>query len=76
MAIAERLGHEGAKVVISSRNEANVHEGVRSLVKSGLNSKQVTGCICHVTNSEDRERLLRTTMKHFGRVDILVNNAG
>jgi dehydrogenase/reductase SDR family protein 4 len=70
------LGHEGAKVVISSRKSGNVEEGIKSLLESGLNKSQVHGCVCHVASNEDRTKLLAETLKRFGRVDILVNNAG
>jgi len=75
-AIAERLGHEGAKVVISSRNDKNVQESVQNLVNLGLDSRNVCGCVCHVAKKEDQQLLLETTLNRFGRVDILVNNAG
>ena len=76
LAIAERLGHEGAKIVVSSRKEENVQEGMKCLLKSGLKNSDICGCTCHVSKIEDRQKLLETTLKRFGKVDILVNNAG
>ncbi|KAI6234058.1 Dehydrogenase/reductase SDR family member 4 [Aphelenchoides fujianensis] len=40
-AIAERLAHEGASVMISSRNQKNVDEAVRSLEESGISRPAV-----------------------------------
>jgi dehydrogenase/reductase SDR family protein 4 len=42
-AIAERLGHEGAKLVISSRGEENVNKAVERLVSGGLAQANVCG---------------------------------
>jgi dehydrogenase/reductase SDR family member 4 len=42
----------------------------------GMNGALFCRCSCHVANAEDRQRLLQTTLEHFGRVNILVNNAG
>ncbi|KOB71892.1 Short-chain dehydrogenase, partial [Operophtera brumata] len=58
-AIAQRLGSEGAAVVISSRKEANVEKAVKSLQNEGIT---VEGVVCHAT-------------KKFGGLDILVSNA-
>ncbi|TKR67000.1 hypothetical protein L596_023217 [Steinernema carpocapsae] len=74
LAIAERLGHEGAAVVISSRKEANVNEALEYLKRGGL--QKVEGIVCHVGNAEHRERFVKFTLEKFGKIDILVNNAG
>jgi len=72
LAIAERLGHEGAHVVISSRKQTQVDNAVQSLQKQGLS---VFGMVCHVANKDDRKRLLEKTVDKFGGIDILVSNA-
>lgn len=71
-AIAERLGQEGAKVVVSSRKEQNVSKAVTELSKSGLD---VTGVTCHVANGADRRALFEKAVEKFGGIDILVSNA-
>jgi len=53
-AIAERLGHEGAHVIISSRKQEQVTSAVQNLEKQGIS---VTGLVCHVGNRDDRKRL-------------------
>lgn len=55
-AIARQLGHDGAKVVVSSRKEANVVKAVNALEKEGLT---VTGIMCHVGKSDHRTRLVQ-----------------
>ncbi|KAE9556037.1 hypothetical protein FO519_000783 [Halicephalobus sp. NKZ332] len=76
LAIAERLGHEGAKVVISSRKQEHVDESLDVLIKSGLSKNNVVGIVCHVGKKEDRQKLIDFTLKTFGKINILVNNAG
>lgn len=71
-AIAERLGHEGAHVVVSSRRQKQVDSAVEALKEQGLS---VHGLTCHVGNKEDRKRLIEETVKRFGGIDILVSNA-
>lgn len=71
-AIAERLGQEGAKVVISSRKEQNVAKAVSQLTKSGLD---VVGVKCHVANADDRKALFEKAVEKYGGIDILVSNA-
>ena len=73
LAIAERLAAEGAKVVISSRKEANVVNAVSLLKSKGLNG--IHGIKCHVGSAEDRAKLFQTAIDTFGGVDILVSNA-
>ncbi|ETN65951.1 short-chain dehydrogenase [Anopheles darlingi] len=71
-AIAERLGQEGAKVVISSRKQQNVDRAVSDLQKAGL---EVTGIKCHVANAADRQALFNHAASKYGGIDILVSNA-
>lgn len=71
-AIAERLGQEGAKVVVSSRKEQNVAKAVDRLSKAGLD---VVGIKCHVANSGDRKALFEKAVEKYGGIDILVSNA-
>ncbi|XP_038223289.1 dehydrogenase/reductase SDR family member 4 [Zerene cesonia] len=71
-AIAQRLGNEGASVVISSRKEENVNKATENLRKDGI---QVEGVVCHVGNEEQRRKLFDVAKRKFGGIDILVSNA-
>ncbi|XP_071450942.1 dehydrogenase/reductase SDR family member 4 [Hetaerina americana] len=71
-AIAKRLADEGASVVVSSRKEKNVQDAVRKLSQEGLS---VDGVVCHVSKSEDREKLFKRAIEKFGGIDILISNA-
>lgn len=73
LAIAKKLGFEGAKVVVSSRKQQNVDEAVKLLKSQGLND--VFGVTCHVAKESDRKKLFEETVNKFGGIDILVSNA-
>lgn len=72
LAIARRLGQDGAKVMVSSRKQENVDKTVKALKSENLN---VAGVVCHVGKSEDRSKLIEQTVSQFGGIDILVSNA-
>jgi dehydrogenase/reductase SDR family protein 4 len=72
LAIARRLAQDGAKIVISSRKQANVSQTVQQLTSEGLTAH---GVVCHVSKSEDRKNLFNEAITKFGGVDILVSNA-
>lgn len=65
------MAEDGAKVVISSRKEANVQKALNELQKYG----NVHGIKCHVGNKEDRQKLFEETIKKYGKLNILVSNA-
>ncbi|KAF8391614.1 hypothetical protein HHK36_023920 [Tetracentron sinense] len=58
--IAERLGLEGASVVISSRKQNNVNEAVEKLRARGI---QVLGVVCHVSHAQQRKNLIEKTVQ-------------
>ncbi|KAK3586741.1 hypothetical protein CHS0354_014772 [Potamilus streckersoni] len=72
LAIARRLGQDGAKVMVSSRKLTNVDKAVQELKAEKLT---VAGTVCHVSKAEDRQKLIQATLSTFGGIDILVSNA-
>ncbi|XP_057795001.1 short-chain dehydrogenase/reductase SDRA-like [Salvia miltiorrhiza] len=70
--IAERLGLEGAAVVISSRRQPNVDEAVEKLKNQGI---EVMGLVCHVSNAQHRKDLIKNTIQKYGKLDVVVCNA-
>jgi dehydrogenase/reductase SDR family protein 4 len=70
--IAERLGLEGASVVVSSRRQKNVDEAVESLRARGI---EVLGVVCHVSNAQQRKNLIDKTLQRYGKIDVIVSNA-
>ncbi|XP_018010889.1 dehydrogenase/reductase SDR family member 4-like [Hyalella azteca] len=73
LAIAKRMGQEGARVVVSSRRSHNVERAVQEMHDLGL--KDVLGVQCNVGKPEDRHNLIDQAVCKWGGVDILVTNA-
>ncbi|XP_074592546.1 tropinone reductase homolog At5g06060-like [Curcuma longa] len=72
-AIVEELARFGAAVHTCARNEAELKESVQKWKDQKL---QVTGSVCDVSSSEERENLIHEVNAVFnGKLNILVNNA-
>jgi NAD(P)-dependent dehydrogenase (short-subunit alcohol dehydrogenase family) len=72
LAIAERLGALGAKLVVGSRNSVHLENGNAALRRAGLDPLTVQ---VDVRQPEQVDEMVARTLRHFGRIDILVNNA-
>ncbi|MEC4176892.1 SDR family oxidoreductase [Adlercreutzia sp. R7] len=72
-ATAELFAKEGAKVVVSGRNEELGVKLVESIKADGGEAMFVR---TDVTVPEDMENLVAKTVEQYGTIDILVNNAG
>ncbi|WAR12063.1 DHRS4-like protein [Mya arenaria] len=68
LAIARRLGQDGASVMVSSRKQDNVSRTVEQLKSENL---QVEGMVCHVGKAEDRTSLIQQTVSKFGGLDFV-----
>lgn len=73
LAAARALVSAGARVVISSRSQADCERVAESLVQEGF---EAIGLACDVSNSGALDRLVARTEQRWGRIDILVCNAG
>lgn len=71
--VAIRLVQEGAKVVITGRNEEKLIKAAREIDATGQNVSFFAGDIALPTTST---QLVEYTTEKFGGVDILINNAG
>jgi len=72
-AIAERLGSEGASVVLFDLNQQPLEEAVGKLKGAGISAYM------HVVDVTDRSALKKVfekVFKRFGRLDVLVQSAG
>src|SRR5215469_8238180 len=72
-AIARGLAGAGASVMLCSRTEAELERIRSEIVRAGGKAHAI------VADTSDRascQRLIDSTVAHFGRVDVLVNNAG
>merc|ERR1719264_669935 len=70
----ERFLLEGAKVVVSSRKEANVQKTVDSL-RSKYGAERVSGVVCHIAEAGAREALFSHVKGLHGGMDVFVSNA-
>ncbi|TAL95971.1 MAG: SDR family oxidoreductase [Paraburkholderia sp.] len=71
--IAEALGEQGARVMLSARKADELDEAARHLHSRDIDAAWIAAdgaCEAHIT------RLADETLAAFGHVDILVNNAG
>lgn len=71
--IAERLGREGARVVIVDMNGETAEQASKSLGERGIAAEVVIG---DVGDEDTARRAARIAADRWGRIDILVNNAG
>lgn len=73
-AIAERLGKEGASVVVNYASDKAGAERVAKQIET--NGGKALVVKADVSKKEDISKLFGETTLRFGKVDILVNNAG
>lgn len=71
--IAERLGSEGASVVMVDMNGEAAEQASKSLGERGIAAEVVVG---DVGDEDTARRAARIAADRWGRIDILVNNAG
>ena len=72
-AIALRLADEGVRVSVADIDGASAVRVVDAIEAGGARGLALT---IDVSRKMDAERMVRDTVRHFGRLDILVNNAG
>ena len=72
-ATAELFAKEGAKVVVTGRNEERAQAVVDEIKGNGGEAIYV---IVDASDDEDCKKIFDATIEAFGTVDILVNNAG
>jgi 3-oxoacyl-[acyl-carrier protein] reductase len=73
-AIAEALAAEGARVVISSRNQEEIDRAAREIGMA--HGAEVIGVAADVTDPGAAGHLVTIAVQRFGGLDILVNNSG
>jgi 3-oxoacyl-[acyl-carrier protein] reductase len=73
-AIATALSAEGAKVIIGSRDEAELNKTAAEI--TGLTGNEVIAIGVDVSDGEKVKRFITAAAGKFGHIDILLNNAG
>jgi NAD(P)-dependent dehydrogenase (short-subunit alcohol dehydrogenase family) len=79
-AIAEEFAKEGASVVVTARSSNEQPGKLPGTLEETAAAVEAAGgkalsIVADLTSEEDRERIVREAVEHFGRIDILVNNA-
>lgn len=72
-AAAKEFAKAGAKVVLSARSDMAIEEIAQEIMTAGGTAVATP---CDVSNYNDVENLVTSTVELFGPPDILVNNAG
>jgi len=89
-ALAVRAAQQGARVVLAARRKdrlADVAAAATDVFRSGSEDQQAAHgfppdapvCLaisCDVTNRNEAEGLIHSTVRTYGRIDVLLNNAG
>jgi NADP-dependent 3-hydroxy acid dehydrogenase YdfG len=72
-AIAEKLGHAGARVYLAGRTLSAMEESKRRIEKDGGRADVLTLDVRDITQVQE---LVRRAVRETGRLDVMVNNAG
>lgn len=73
-AVAIALAAEGAKVIVNYARSLEAAEAVVEEIKAG--GGEAIALLGDVSQEEDVNNLIQTTLDKWGRIDVLVNNAG
>lgn len=72
-ATAELFAKEGAKVIVTGRNEKRAQEVVDKIKSDGFEAMYV---LADTSKVEDAKTIVEKAMEAYGTIDILFNNAG
>lgn len=71
--MAEALAEQGAKIVLSSRKQADLDDAVAHLKARGF---EATAIAADLSDANSIKPLVDETLARLGHIDILINNAG
>ncbi|BBB60962.1 gluconate 5-dehydrogenase [Undibacterium sp. KW1] len=71
--MAEALGEQGAKVVLSSRKQSDLDEAVAHLKSRGIDASAIAA---DLSKEAAVQPLVDEALARLGHIDILINNAG
>jgi dehydrogenase/reductase SDR family protein 7B len=67
------FGREGAKIVITGRNNEKLKNSIKKLEIDGI---EVLGILADAASETDNRQMVESTLATFGKIDVLINNAG
>ena len=73
LVLARELAREGARLVISARDAAELERARTDLAGRGAD---VLAIQCDVTDRTQVDDMVRAARERYGRIDVLINNAG
>jgi len=73
LAMVRALARAGANLAIAGRRQGPIDEAAAEVMALGRDAIAIS---TDVTDAAQVERLVTTTISHFGQVDVLINNAG
>ncbi|MEV5784646.1 SDR family NAD(P)-dependent oxidoreductase [Streptomyces sp. NPDC048448] len=73
LAVAKGLHGLGARVVLSSNDEADIKEAIDALAADGI---EVEGIVCDLNDPDSVRTLAERAHARFGRIDALIAHAG
>jgi gluconate 5-dehydrogenase len=71
--MAEALGEQGARIVVSARKQGELDEAVAHLKARGVDASAIAA---DLSDDQQVQPLVDEAMKRLGHIDILINNAG
>jgi NAD(P)-dependent dehydrogenase (short-subunit alcohol dehydrogenase family) len=71
--MAEALGEQGARIVLSARKQSELDEAVAHLKARGVDASAIAA---DLSKDDQVQPLVDEAMKRLGQIDILINNAG
>jgi gluconate 5-dehydrogenase len=71
--MAEALGEQGARIVISARKQEELDEAVAHLAARGIEASAIA---VDLQNEANVQPFVEEALRRLGQIDILVNNAG
>ena len=73
LAMVRDLARAGASISIAGRRPGPLEDAAREVKDLGVDALAIP---TDVSDSNQVERLMSTTLEHFGQIDVLINNAG
>jgi len=73
LALAEKFGNAGSKILITGRNPEGLNKAVTDLRAKGI---IISALQADVSKEEDNKAMAEEAVRLYGSIDILINNAG